>query len=82
MPKPRTGARFNLGDPVDGELVDFCEAMIGAAHTEVIRRAVSAFIQAELSRNPGIRERYEALRRARREGIGGNVRLIKPDKAC
>jgi hypothetical protein len=69
--------RYRLGDPVDGELSDFCAAMLDAKQSSVIRAAVSAFIKAEIDRNEGVRERYEELRRARREKLAPNVRLIK-----
>lgn len=69
--------RYRLGDPVDGELADFCAAMFDAKQSSVIRAAISAFIKAELDRNEGVRERYEELRRARRERLAPNVRLIK-----
>lgn len=68
--------RYRLGDPVDGELADFCAAMLEAKQSAVIRAAVSAFILAELARNEGVRQRYEELRRARREKTAPNVRLI------
>jgi hypothetical protein len=35
--------RYRLGDPVDGELEDFCKAMLDAKQSVVIRAAVSAF---------------------------------------
>jgi len=72
--------RYRLGDPGRTELQDFCEAMFGADQSKVIRTAVAAFIRAELDRNEGVRERYEALRRARRERNGTIPRLVKPEK--
>jgi hypothetical protein len=74
--------RYRLGDPIDGELEDFCKAMLDAKQSVVIRAAVSAFIKAELDRNEGIRQRYEALRRARREKTAPNLHVIKPEKEC
>ena len=74
--------RYRLGDPIDGELADFCMAMLEAKQSAVIRAAVSAFIKVELSRNDGVRERYEELRRLRREKAAPNVRLIQPAKEC
>jgi hypothetical protein len=70
--------RYRLGEPGRTELQDFCEAMFGADQAKVIRAAVAAFIHAELDRNEGVRERYEALRRARRERNGTIPRLVKP----
>jgi hypothetical protein len=37
---------------------------------------------ADLAKNKGMPEEYNALRRARRERHGTNVRLIKPERAC
>jgi hypothetical protein len=74
--------RYRLGDPVDGELEDFCKAMFDAKQSVVIRAAVSAFIKEELDRNEGVRERYEALRRARREKTTPNLHIINPGKEC
>jgi hypothetical protein len=68
--------RYRLGEPIDGELADFCLAMLEAKQSAVIRAAVAAFIKAELSRNEGVRERYEALRRAKREKIAPNLRVL------
>ena len=43
----------------------------------VVHRTIRACMDADLDRNPGLKERYEELRRARREGRVANVRLIK-----
>jgi predicted metalloprotease len=51
--------------------------MFDASQSTVIAAAVSAFINAELAKNEGIRERYEKLGRARREGTATKVHLIK-----
>jgi hypothetical protein len=74
--------RYRLGEPGRTDLLDFCEAMLGADQSKVIRAAVSAFIRAELDRNEGIRHRYEALKRARTESGSPHVRLIRPEKKC
>lgn len=74
--------RYRLGEPTRTELQDFCEAMLGADQSKVIRAAVAAFIRVELDRNEGVRERYEALRRARRERNGNGLRVVKSEKEC
>jgi hypothetical protein len=71
--------RYRLGEPTRTELQDFCEAMLGADQSKVIRAAVAAFIRAELDRNEGVRERYEALRRQR---SGTGPKLVRSDKEC
>jgi hypothetical protein len=74
--------RYRLGEPSRTDLQDFCEAMFGADQSKVIRAAVAAFIRAELDRNEGVRERYDALKRERRERNGTIPRLVKPEKSC
>ncbi len=40
-------------------------------------------MKADLNVNQGLKERYDELRRAHRNGGAANVRLIKPpEKAC
>lgn len=72
--------RYDLGDPVNGELADFCDAMDDATQKTVLRRAFTEYMKRMLKENEGIRERYEALRRARRERNGTIPRLVKPEK--
>jgi hypothetical protein len=72
--------RYRLGDPGRTDLQDFCEAMLGADQSKVIRAAVAAFILAELDRNEGVRERYEALKRARQGKKGTIAKLVHPGK--
>ena len=74
--------RYQLGDPIDDELEDFCKAMLDAKQSAVMRAAVSVFIKAELARNEGVRERYEELRRARRERSAPNLHVIQPGNEC
>jgi hypothetical protein len=63
-----------------------CANFLAAHHTAsvkaVLHKAVRDFIDADLAKNQGVREDFEALRRARRERNGTNVHLIKSDKAC
>ena len=61
-----SGGRFNLGDPWDGKLDDFCSAHHIASATEVVRKALDMFIPADLARNLGAAETYERLQ-ARRQ---------------
>jgi hypothetical protein len=61
--------------------------LVGAAHhtasvKAVLHKAVRAFIDTDLAKNQGVREEFEALRRARRERNGTNIHLIRSDKAC
>jgi len=45
--------RYRLGEPGRTDLMDFCEAMLGADQAKVIRIAVATFIRDELARNAG-----------------------------
>jgi hypothetical protein len=47
--------------------------MFDASQSTVMRAAVSAVINAGLAKNEGIRERYEKVGRARREGTATKV---------
>jgi hypothetical protein len=67
MSKRSTGARFNLGEPWDGKLADFCEAHFSGSATDVVRAALDMFIPADLMRNKGTAERYEQLQQRRRK---------------
>lgn len=70
MRKRSTGARFNLGEPWDGRLADFCEAHFAASATEVVRAALDIFIPAQLQRDKATAERFEQLQE-RRKTVGG-----------
>jgi hypothetical protein len=76
MRKKSTGSRLNLGEPLSGDLSDFCEAHYGASETEIIRRALREFIDARLENEPTMRRRYEQARKTRLAGKD-NIRLLK-----
>lgn len=81
--RPRsTGSRLDLDEPLASEYGDFLKAHHTASSKDVLHKAIRAFIDTDLAKNQGVREEYEALRRARRERNGNNVRLIKRDNAC
>jgi hypothetical protein len=65
MRKRSTGARFNLGDPWDGKLADFCAAHFSGSATEIVRAALDAFIPAQLAADRATAERYEKLQAER-----------------
>jgi len=81
--RPRsTGSRLPLDEPLKSDFDDFLAAHHAGQSKEVIHKAIRAFIDADLGRNAGVREEYEALRRARRERNGTVPRLVKPEKGC
>jgi hypothetical protein len=65
MRKRSTGARFNLGEPWDGRLADFCSAHFSGSATQVVRAALDVFIPAELKRDTATAERFEKLQAQR-----------------
>lgn len=71
MRRRSTGARFNLGEPWDGKLADFCAAHHFASATEVVRAALDMFIPAELARDTATAERFEKYQAERQSGDQG-----------
>jgi hypothetical protein len=61
----KSGARFNLGEPWDGRLADFCAAHFMGSATDVVRAALEVFIPMELARDLATAERYHKLQSAR-----------------
>jgi hypothetical protein len=61
----KSGARFNLGEPWDGRLADFCAAHFRGSATDVVRAALEVFIPMELARDLATAERYHRLQAAR-----------------
>jgi hypothetical protein len=77
-----TGSRLDLDEPLKSEFADYLSAKDDASVKTIVHRAVRAYMNADLDANAGLKERYEELRRIRRERNGGNVRLIKRDNDC
>jgi hypothetical protein len=64
------GFRLDLGEPWSGKLADFCAAHYNASQTEIVRRALDAFIDQRLA-DPGesaMKARFEEERRKRLAG--------------
>ena len=67
MPFPlKRPFRPELGEEVTGMIEDFCIAHHEANATEVVRKAVKAFIPVDTARNEGVKLVYEALQEVRR----------------
>jgi hypothetical protein len=67
---PKLFKQLALDLPVDFVLTldAFCDAAWGAPRAKVIREAVTEFVQRELEKNPGLRERFDdAEQRLRKE---------------
>lgn len=81
--RPRsTGSRLDLDEPLASEFADFLAAHHTASVKAVLHKAVRDFIDADLAKNQGVREEFEALRHARHEGRPANVRLVRPERPC
>ena len=64
--KLKDNFRPDLGPEVIGMLEDFCNAHHEANATEVVRKAVRAFIPKDLAMNDGAMAVYDALQASRR----------------
>jgi hypothetical protein len=80
MAKLSTGARFNLGEPWDGDLQDFLAAHFGASATEVVRAALRMFIDDQLAKDPESKKRFDEVRRKRLGLNGDKIRLLPTAK--
>lgn len=81
MARRSTGARFNLGEPWDGNLADFCAAHYDASATSVVKKALEHFFAARFAVEPEVEKRVE-IERQKRLGLvsGGNVTPISKAK--
>lgn len=76
--RPGSGARFDLDEPLKSDFADFLKAHHGASQGEILHKALSAFMAADLKKNEGVRETYNELRRLRREGGARKLRVVEP----
>lgn len=65
---PRARPRYDLDEPANSELADFCDAMDEASPRRVLRNAFYEYRDRMLKANDGIRLRYERLRLLRVQG--------------
>jgi len=75
MEKEKPSGRVPLGEPLAGDLADFCTAHYGAPEREIIRAAVRSFIDSQLDTEPELRKRYDAAKKARLGG--GQPKVVK-----
>jgi hypothetical protein len=75
-----TGRRLDLDEPLKGQLADFLAAHHGASQKDVLHDAIRAYIKSDLEKNQGVKEEYEKLQAARREGRPATLHVIKSDK--
>ena len=69
---------MKLSDELDASLRAFCEALHRATKIGVISDALEAFIYRELSSNPGLSERYEAIRKRERRRSQASLKIVEP----
>lgn len=82
MARRSTGARFNLGEPWDGNLADFCAAHYDASATSVVRQALELFYATRFAAEPEVAKRVEDARRKRMGLVeGGNVTALPKVKS-
>jgi hypothetical protein len=65
MRKRSSGGRFNLDEPWNGKLDDFCAAHFKGSAKEVVQAALDVFIPAELKRDRASAERFKKLQAQR-----------------
>lgn len=80
MSEKSKGFRLDLGEPLASDLADFCAAHFKAPATEVIREALSQFIQGRLNNEPSVKQRFEEARKARLGATGKNIRVLTTEK--
>jgi hypothetical protein len=68
--RKKIGSRFNLGEPWEGRLEDFCRAHFTGSATDVIRAALAKFIPEELALDRASAERYEKYQAQRQTKRG------------
>ena len=79
--RPRsTGSRNPFPEPLNSDLLDFCEAHRGAPGNRIIQDALRDFIDARLKAEPELRKRFEEARAKRMVGAGENVTVLRPSK--
>jgi hypothetical protein len=76
--KDKPSGRLQLGDPLAGDLADFCAAHYGAAEREIIRAALRAFIDSKLDAEPEVRKRYDAAKKLRLGGEPPKIVKLHP----
>lgn len=65
MRKRSTGGRFNLDEPWNSKLDDFCAAHFSGSAKEVVQAALDMFIPAELKKDKATAERFKQLQNER-----------------
>lgn len=77
--KDKPSGRLPWGEPLAGDLADFCAAHYGAPEREIVRAALRAFIDAQLDAEPEMRKRYDAAKKLRIGGETPKIVKLRPD---
>ena len=81
MGRASKGARLDLGEPWTSDLADFCAAHYGPPEKNIIKEALTFFIQDQLAREPEVRKRFEDARKKRLGAAGGaNIKVMPTGK--
>ena len=77
MGRPKTtGTRASYGAEIDALLDDYRQVVHRASEKDVVRDAIKHFIAHQLSRNEGLREEFEELRRKRLAAERAGLKII------
>jgi hypothetical protein len=79
---PTTLAKLGLDEPLRSEFADYLKAKDDSSVKTVVGRAIEAYMKADLKANPGFDERYQELRKSRRQQSRNGLRAVTSDKAC
>ena len=78
--KPTTGSKWDIGDPLWGDVLDFCEAHRCSPVNRIINDALRAFIDDRLKAEPELRKRFDEARVKRLGTAAGNVTVLRGGK--
>ena len=73
-----TGSRNPFPEPLNSDLIDFCEAHRGAPGNRIIQDALRAFIDERLLAEPELKKRFDAARRKRLGLVEGDNVTVLP----
>ncbi|MEI9930701.1 MAG: hypothetical protein WDM89_09155 [Rhizomicrobium sp.] len=74
--KKTTGKRTSYGPDIDSLLADYSAIMHRASERDIVRDAIRHFIKHQLSRNKGLEEDFNELRRKRLANERSKLQLV------
>lgn len=84
MSRPRTtGSRNPFPEPLESDLRDFCEALLGAPTYRVVQAALRTYIDGRLQNEPELRRLFEEARKKRMGVVDGdNVTMLPTSQSA